>query len=565
MSRIAFATAFFVCICAALAAQTPFPSAFPPPSTGETSSNGKRPTAAGPYSISGIVVSATTGAPLDRVTMMLSRAGEQPSNVGEATTNETGAFRFDHLAAGKYTLEADRPGYLTSHYQEHDGFATDIVTGKNLEGQNLRFELVPAAVLGGTITDSSGEPVPNARVTLYRQTDQNGESRTRPNRGEMTDETGSYEFASLEPGNYDLSVSARPWYAFRPRPKVDASGNLLPIDQQPQSPLDLAYPTTFYPETTDSEAAQPIAVPPGGHLNANLSLQAVPAIHLRVRQADSNPRGPSIPQLSENVFGVDQVLALGPVTVSGTPSNRVIDIGGIAPGHYRLLQRAPGIGLVNGSGIDLTSDQTIDLSTPLNQTEVSGKLAMASGEALPASLRVALVPEGGGAANATGVSSDGLFDFRSVVPGTYEIQLESAGSPLVMVQMAASGAAVHGVRFTVAEDPVLVAATLESGSTTVNGYVEDQGKGIGGIMVFLVPRDADANDELNRRDQTSTDGSFTLTNVAPGNYLIVAIKNGWKLDWSAPNALATYLLRGVPVQIGTQQKLDLPKPIEVQP
>ena len=57
-------------------------------------------------------------------------------------------------------------------------------------------------------------------------------------------------------------------------------------------------------------------------------------------------------------------------------------------------------------------------------------------------------------------------------------------------------------------------------------------------MVVLVPRDPEINRDLFRRDQSDLDGTFTLQNVVPGTYTVLAIDNGWDLDWSQPGVIA---------------------------
>ena len=111
---------------------------------------------------------------------------------------------------------------------------------------------------------------------------------------------------------------------------------------------------------------------------------------------------------------------------------------------------------------------------------------------------------------------------------------------------------------------MLIAATLARGTTALHGYAERNGKGLGGAMVFLVPRDP-ARHDLYRRDQTSTDGSFTLNRVIPGDYTVVAIENGWTLDWGRPEVLAPYAAGGIRVRVTGQRTLDLPTYVEVQP
>jgi hypothetical protein len=37
--------------------------------------------------------------------------------------------------------------------------------------------------------------------------------------------------------------------------------------------------------------------------------------------------------------------------------------------------------------------------------------------------------------------------------------------------------------------------------------------------------------------------------VAPGEYTVVAIEDGWKLDWARPEVIAPYLPKGVSVKV----------------
>ena len=56
-------------------------------------------------------------------------------------------------------------------------------------------------------------------------------------------------------------------------------------------------------------------------------------------------------------------------------------------------------------------------------------------------------------------------------------------------------------------------------------------------MIVLVPQDAANNSPLFRRDQSDSDGSFTLLNVVPGQYTVLALAQGWDLEWGNPAVL----------------------------
>ena len=64
-------------------------------------------------------------------------------------------------------------------------------------------------------------------------------------------------------------------------------------------------------------------------------------------------------------------------------------------------------------------------------------------------------------------------------------------------------------------------------------------------MVVLVPRQPSAYRALVRRDQSDSDGSFSLRNVPAGQYTVVAIEDGWKLDWQRRDVIARFLPGGV--------------------
>ena len=57
----------------------------------------------------------------------------------------------------------------------------------------------------------------------------------------------------------------------------------------------------------------------------------------------------------------------------------------------------------------------------------------------------------------------------------------------------------------------------------------------------------------------NSDGSFTLQNVLPGPYTLLALENGWDLEWSRPDVLQPYLANGTPIVVtaGAKPKLTV--------
>jgi hypothetical protein len=71
-------------------------------------------------------------------------------------------------------------------------------------------------------------------------------------------------------------------------------------------------------------------------------------------------------------------------------------------------------------------------------------------------------------------------------------------------------------------------------------------------MIVLVPKDPEANRDRFRRDQSDLDGTFTLRSVVPGTYTILAIEDGWDLDWAKPAVIEHYAVHGQSIVVKEQ-------------
>jgi hypothetical protein len=165
------------------------------------------------------------------------------------------------------------------------------------------------------------------------------------------------------------------------------------------------------------------------------------------------------------------------------------------------------------------------------------------------------------------VDAKGEAELQQVPAGVYDVLAWNFGKPYSIDRMAVEGVQVQGhkVKIAAGSSPS-ISLTLIEGSVQVQGVVKRAGKGVPGAMVVLVPKDPDSHRDRFRRDQSDLDGTFTLQGVVPGFYTVLAIDNGWELDWSQPDVIAAYLKRGRSVEIANQsgRTVDLREPIEVQ-
>jgi hypothetical protein len=87
----------------------------------------------------------------------------------------------------------------------------------------------------------------------------------------------------------------------------------------------------------------------------------------------------------------------------------------------------------------------------------------------------------------------------------------------------------------------------------IDGMALRGGKPVGGAMIVLVPDNLDKNLSRIRRDQSDSDGTFSLYNVLAGKYTVLALANGWDLEWLSPGVLEPFLKRGYPLKVSSPQ------------
>ena len=522
--------------------------------------------------VAGQVVSAADGHPIPNATLTLSlqpqrnrRREDPPVNPGQtATTDAEGRYRFPPQSPGRYHLRASAPGYLGALYLEHAGFSSAVVTGAGVPTDSLRFALVPEASLHGRVIDDTGEPV-RAMLMLFRDTagdevpalPAGGDAAAPPMRragGAQADDDGVFQFTGLRPGRYYLAATATPWYAVHVRPQQDEEH--LPYRTSVDPALDVAYPLTFYPHSTSEDGAVPITLKPGQRATANLRMEAEHSVSLTVQLPGDGTReggAPPFPNLVRSVFGLEQ-----PVASQGfSRDGQTITVLGIAPGQYRMRSygRQPLAGQGGETTVDLSGGSaTVAMPRATSATPSEVVLEVQSaGDALPAGLEVELQRASGfrGAAPLAAPVQQGAAKFSGIDAGTYRLRLQQGeGSTWNVSRLMVGGKVVPSRQLRVGEGTLRAAVLLSSYAPELDGVVHAlDGKAHPGSLVLLVPAGKDSGEDLYRRDQSDLDGGFQFLNVLPGNYLLVAIDNGWQLNWRNPAALMPYLQHATPVVV----------------
>jgi hypothetical protein len=509
------------------------------------------------YVIAGVVVNSVTNQALPEISVTL--APDRTSGVSQTIqTSNDGRFRFPPVTAGKYMLSASGVGYRSQGLNQHGYYFSAVVAGPAQETSTIIFRLQPDASIRGHVIDDQNEPVRNATAELFAVDDSEGVRKITAATNAGTDDQGRYSFPHLAPGTYYVAVSARPWYAeywSRTQARVPATmdTDTRARAQQESAERDVAYPLTFYPDATDSSQASPINVSAGERASADILLRAVPAAQLMVRGDTQSQRG-APPRIMQRVFDGLTIPVLA--TQGYGYSQGAYEFAGLAPGRYVVEMPASTPG---GKGwfrdVDLYGTTELTASDSPGMASITG-LVVYEGEPPPrGGMYIEFSNRESGDGWTGQVSDKGLFGVKDndIRPGAYDATLYGAADWFI-TRIVAQNAKVQGTQITLAPGAtarlVLTATYINS---NVTGTVMLNDKPVAGAMVLLVPDNKALQTSHVRRDQSDSDGSFSLRQVLPGTYTVIALRDGWNLEWGNPETLKPYLAGGEKVTVSPGQ------------
>ena len=497
-------------------------------------------------------------------------------NTAETEADAHGRFVLEVPAEGKYRLSGNAKGFRTQFFEAHGTFSTAVVLTKAAPVHSVVFRASSDATISGIVTDEAGEAVRDAQVRLYVAGDPARtaeEPRLQMRNATQTDDRGHYELTGLQAGNYEVSVTGRPWYTTQSPPAQVVNGVAAPaLDPS----LDVVYPVTWFPGTDDESAAEKIALKYGERRQADFRLNAIPAAHLLVNVPVQQP----VPGADGRVQGAFQrmpnIQRMTPDgSLEGVPTNTrgqgtQLDIGGLAPGTYRIAQPGDPQGFsvlqvgAAGSVVDAGSavpeipvlvrvdgDPTVTPGQVSLTDTVTGRPTGRGGAGMLAGGRGGPNQGGqaGGGRNRRGGEGGPEEATIYVPPGTYEVTV--GGRDTFLTGISATGAQVTGRVVKIVEGSPHLTVHMAAGLASIDGTAMRQGKAASGAMVLLVPATMGdpANLLFERRAQTATDGSFQMMGVVPGQYILLVIDHGWEVNWRDVGTLRPYLLQGEPLDL----------------
>ncbi len=452
-----------------------------------------------------------------------------PDLIASALTDDSGNYLVPGLAPGNYTVVISAATYQTF-------FAGATVTSQNTTTVNAALVLLPGFI-AGTVKNASTNPIPGALIEVY-------DGMTVIGKG-TTDANGKYNISGIPPGTYTVVASA---YTYRSQ-SVGATvtaGMTTTVNFTLQSD-----PGTIAGTVTDATTGSPIksasirifqgtTLISSALTDSSGFYQATgifPGQYDVVAEATGyQTKTSGVTIIDDSTVIVDFELLSNPGTLEGTITDATTtnpiegasvdvylgtifiasalsdaqgnySIPNLAPETYQCIFSAPGYqDALSSTTIQSNNTTTLDIALKPFPGSVTGHVQENPSTPIPnATITIYMnnVPVG-----STLTDSLGNYTLSGLAPGDYIIVAEAdsyqtASQPVQIIMNM-----TQTVNFTLLPNPGTISGTVTDADTS---------KPIDGASVALY-----RGSILIAFAQTDADGFYTLPNLAPGSYTLVA-------------------------------------------
>lgn len=509
-------------------------------------------------------------------------APDSAANIADPQAPLLGTGRLSVGLLFSSILMARKPGFL-------DPQNRSWTPPPNPANQELTLTLVPEALIVGRVVLPNSQAAGQLRVALYRRRVQDGRAQWFPSGDLASRSNGEFRFAELEPGTYKVFT----------REQMDRD----PLTFDPRGPF-YGYPPAYFPNATDFESAATIQLTPGMTFQAELSPVRQPYSNVKIPVTNASADADLM--ISVNVHGrkgpgfelaynredqkiegslpngtyLIEATSIGPAFAQGSATLTVK--GADAEGSPLTLSPFGSVRI--NAQRDFKSDQEADASQEKATQVVTNQqqwrrstlnISLESAEEFPQSNNFAQLRA------PTGPRDDSLI-LDNVAPGRYWVRIDSARGFAASVTAGDLDLLRHPL--TVAPGANLaIDVILRDDGAEISGSIEDirgdaaenddrqasSQASFTGILggqptgyVYFIPL-SDSPGQF-RETPVSSDGKFTLQQLPPGAYRVLAFDHQQQnLEYRDPEAMRAYDNKGPVLRVVAGQKETLRLPLIV--
>jgi Carboxypeptidase regulatory-like domain len=502
-----------------------------------------------------------------------------------AVTDDEGRFVVAGLPAGRYTLRAEKPGWVVSYYGAKRSWRPPGVAIAVADGQrvtNVAMKLMRGAVVTGRIVDENSQPMPGVRPMVMEYRTLGVQQTLMRVTGSMTgvlpqtDDRGEYRIFGLPPGPYVVGAAPSPLLAsgFRLMTPAEVQWalpgpGLTPTGPPPQGGPSVGYATVYFPGTADPSAAQMVTLTAGEERSGvDFAVRSVPTANVEgtLTRPDGQPavsaRVMLVPANRNEAFPLDFGLVN---TNSVTDPRGRFTFRNIRPGQYSLSARASsravtppapgprpgaapldlwasadvsvsgqnieGLALVLQPGLTIAGRAVFEASTNPPPTDLTRSRVYMSPPPSASGLMVAELNY-----STTPLTAEGTFTLPGIAPGAYMLSASAPAPPgsapgvgWLIKSVVVKGRDIADSAFEVrpGEDVADIVITFTDRSGEISGLLLDAaGRAAPEYYVFVFPTDKTLWTP-GRRFRTpvrpGNDGRFRVTALPPGEYYLAAL------------------------------------------
>jgi hypothetical protein len=477
--------------------------------------------------LEGKVVSAATGEPVRKATILLRRTDLNPAGGVMPTTYTTtsdagGKFAMKDIDPGKYRLSVMRTGFVTAEYGARgamrSGTTLSLEPGKQVS--DVTFKLTPHAVITGRVLDEDGEPVAHVTVQLMRYLYNQGRKQLLPYSSGSTNDLGEYRIFGIPPGKGLLSATYSTPGLYEGL-----------VDRSSGAQADEDYAPTYYPGTTDLSAAATLEISPGVQLQG-MDIRLSKTRTVRVRGKVRSLSGSGRQNISVSLVPRDRMASFsGMKRTMARDAQGSFELRGVAPGAYNIVATVYDgeKSLSARLPLDVGNSPIDNLVLTLNPGQALTGHIRVEGQATVklSDIRLSLRPDEPGGVMfgpmPTGrVNEDGSFTLSNAGPERYRLYPYNLpdGYYIKAIQFGNEEALESPLDLTGGVTGSLE-IVLGAGAGQVEGSVKNpKGEPATGATVVLIPQSAKRREQFSFYKTVTSDqyGNFVIKNVDPGEY-----------------------------------------------
>ncbi len=478
-------------------------------------------------SLKGQVLSQA-GEPLRKAKVWLRpNGGSRPNPIIYSDTSDAnGNFVFEAVSPGRYTLSAQRSGFLSQNYGARSAFNTGpgavLTLAPGQAMKDLSFKLSPQGVITGRVVDSDGDPVQGTQVQVMRMSRMRGQRRLSPSGNAATDDQGDFRIVNLPPGTYYVvadNASARMYGDFE-------------VVRPGRAPSRQTNVATYYPSGLDTASATPVEIAPGSEIRGiEIQMRREAVYSIRGVMIDAASGKPVVANL--NVRSKDNAeFGLG-MGATFSREDGIFELRNLLPGVYLLM-----------AGADNEVRRTAVEEITITDSDITGvKLALTQGATMSGTIKVeGAAPQAPknftrteimliGAdelsrSSVTTPKEDGTFELAGIVPAKYFVNTYNLPEGVYVKSVHASEQDVTNATLDLTSGVAgRLDILLSAHAAEVMGTVKNSdGEALPGVQVTLWPKEAPPDNRRGGTTISATDqnGDFRVMGLAPGDYFVAA-------------------------------------------